>query len=60
LDLRVFEDRSELGDVEAARSEFTGLMALLGLIFLVVESWLLTRNIRRTSSSTSSWRGAAA
>ena len=58
LNLRVFEDRSERGTPEASRSEFTGILALLGLLFLVVESWLLTRNIRKVTPGRSAWKGA--
>lgn len=59
LDLRVFEDRSEANVETASRFEFTSLLILLGLLFLVIESWLLTRNIRRPSSTSSSWRATA-
>lgn len=58
LELRVFEDRSREGGAEAARSEFTGLLGLLGLLFLVIESWLLTRNIRRKTERRTAWGGA--
>jgi hypothetical protein len=59
LDLRVFEDRSEAGAATDSRVEFTSLLALLGLAFLVVESWLLTRNVRMRPAKTSAWRAAA-
>lgn len=60
LDLRVFEDRSDPADGEAQRTEFTGLLVQLGLGMLVAESWLLTRNIRRSGPAASAWKGAAA
>lgn len=47
LDLRVYEDHSARGAAGDRRVELTQLLALLGLLFLVVESWLLTLNIRR-------------
>ncbi|MDA3873829.1 MAG: hypothetical protein PF795_07700, partial [Kiritimatiellae bacterium] len=59
LDLRVFEDRSEVGADSDSRVEFTSLLALLGLGFLVVESWLLTRNVRMKPVKTSAWSAAA-
>lgn len=59
LDLRVFEDRSEAGADTDSRVEFTSLLALLGLGFLVVESWLLTRNVRVKPVKNSAWRAAA-
>lgn len=58
LDLRVFEDRSEVGAASDSRVEFTSLLALLGLGFLVIESWLLTRNVRMKPVKTSAWRAA--
>ncbi len=59
LDLRVFEDRSKVDSEINSRFEFTSLLALLGLIFLVIESWLLTRNIRRPSKTASAWSASA-
>ncbi len=58
LDLRVFEDRSEKADAEPSRVEFTGLIALFGLIFLALESWLLTLNVRRPTRPQTSWKEA--
>ena len=57
LQLGVFEDTSEDGGGVDSRSEFTGLLALLGLAFLVAESWLLTRNIRRVTPAHPTWEG---
>lgn len=47
LNLRVYEDHAARGADPDRRVELTQLLALLGLLFLVVESWLLTLNIRR-------------
>jgi hypothetical protein len=58
--LQVFADRSDAAGPSAARSELTGLLALLGLALLVVESWLLTRNIRKTPASPAAWKGVRA
>ena len=59
LPLRIFEDRSAVDTEINSRFEFTTLLCLLGLIFLVIESWLLTRNVRRTVKAGSAWRAAA-
>jgi hypothetical protein len=65
LNLIAFEAEASDTDAGSSRFEFTSFLALLGLIFLVVESWLLTRNIRKTGTgvsatpSSSAWRSAA-
>lgn len=59
LPLRVFADRSAVDTEINSRFEFTTLLCLLGLLFLVLESWLLTRNVRPPTSSTSAWRARA-
>lgn len=59
LELRVFEDRSRVDSETSSRFEYTTLLALLGLLFLVIESWLLTRNIRRSSRPVSAWGASA-
>ncbi len=59
LPLRIFEDRSAVDTEINSRFEFTTLLCLLGFIFLVIESWLLTRNVRRTVKAGSAWRAAA-
>jgi len=47
LDLLTFE-AAEAGSAEGpSRVEFTSVLAWLGLLFLAIESWLLTKNIRR-------------
>ncbi|MCC5844301.1 MAG: BatA domain-containing protein [Verrucomicrobia bacterium] len=61
FDLRVFEDRTADVRGRDSRVELTSLLALLGLIFLAVESYLLTLNIRRAPAVRSPlWRGGAA
>jgi hypothetical protein len=47
-------------DPDASRVELTSVLALLGLVFLALESWLLTQNIRRSARavSVSSWSPA--
>lgn len=59
LPLRVFEDRSEVDTEINSRFEFTTLLCLLGLLFLVIESWLLTRNVRKPAKAVSAWRAPA-
>ncbi|MEX2606640.1 MAG: BatA domain-containing protein [Kiritimatiellia bacterium] len=59
LNLQVFEDRSEGRTDSDSRVEFTSLLALLGLGFLVVESWLLTRNVRMKPVAISAWKAPA-
>ncbi len=59
LDFRVFEDQSARGQADAHRVEFTTLLALLGLLFLVIESFLLTLNIRRPVKHRSAWSASA-
>lgn len=58
LPLRVFEDERRAGVDEPARVEFTSGLALLGLLFLAVESWLLTRNVRRVPRRRGAWSAA--
>lgn len=61
FDVNVFEDRSADARGREARVELTSLLALLGLIFLAVESYLLTLNIRRAPAVRSPLhRGGAA
>jgi len=55
LDLRVFEDSSAPAADAGRRVEFTSLLALLGLLFLAVESFLLTLNIRRPPKTRTAW-----
>jgi len=55
LDLRVFEDRTEVDTELTSRFEYTSLLLLLAFVFLVIESWLLTLNVRRPSKKTSAW-----
>ncbi|WFB34682.1 BatA domain-containing protein [Kiritimatiellota bacterium B12222] len=59
LTFRTFQDHSRVDTDLNSRFEFTSFLSLVGLMFLVVESWLLTRNIRRPSKSTTTWRSAA-
>lgn len=59
LDFRVFEDRSERGGAEPRRVELTSILSLLGLLFLAIESFLLTRNVRRPSAPRSAWSATA-
>lgn len=59
LELRVFEDRSAPTADADRRVEFTSLLALLGLLFLAVESFLLTLNIRRTVKVRTAWSASA-
>ncbi|MGA0369152.1 MAG: BatA domain-containing protein [Kiritimatiellia bacterium] len=56
LDLRIFEDRTKSDRPVNRRFEFSSLLSLLGLLFLVIESWLLTRNIRPAAPAASPWR----
>jgi hypothetical protein len=57
LTLRMFEAAPEDTDAGPSRLEFTSFLALLALVFLVLESWLLTRNIRRPmQTARSTWR----
>lgn len=61
FDIRVFEDQSADVRGRDSRVELTSLLALLGLLFLAVESYLLTLNIRRSHpTSTPFWRGGVA
>jgi hypothetical protein len=62
FDIRVFEDRTADVRGRDARVELTTVLALLGLIFLAVESFLLTLNIRRAPAAARAplWRGGAA
>lgn len=47
LELLTFE-AADAGENEGpSRVEFTSILAWLGLLFLAIESWLLTKNIRR-------------
>lgn len=55
LSIQVFEDQSVVAGDEARRVEFTTFLALLGLLLLLVESFLLTLNIRRPVKSHSAW-----
>ncbi|MCH8513225.1 MAG: BatA domain-containing protein [Kiritimatiellae bacterium] len=59
LDFRVFEDQSARGQADARRVEFTVFLALLGLLLLVIESFLLTLNIRRPVKHRSAWSASA-
>jgi hypothetical protein len=59
LELKVFEDRSERGDADPRRVDLTSILALAGLVFLVIESFLLTRNVRRPSAPRSAWSSAS-
>jgi len=59
LDLRVFGDDRIDADAASSRVDFTSLLALAGLGFLVVESWLLTRNIRRRNPTQPAWGSAS-
>ena len=59
LTLATFEAEREDTDATPSRFEYTSLLALLGLLFLAVESWLLTRNIRRSiRGRRTAWRAA--
>lgn len=59
--LRVFEDRRMQVRSRGTGNELTPLLALLGLVFLALESALLTRNIRRTPTPRRpNWRRGAA
>lgn len=61
FDLNVFEDRAVDARNRETRVELTSLLALLGLVFLALESFLLTQNIRRTPATRAPlWRGGAA
>jgi hypothetical protein len=60
LTFRIFEDRSPEGQSGESRSEFTGILALLALLFLVIESWLLTRNLRTPRRHRTRWESARA
>jgi len=55
LDLRVFEDRGATAADTGRRVEFTGILALLGLLLLAVESFLLTLNVRRPAKARPAW-----
>lgn len=59
LPLRIFQDRTAVNTDINSRYEFTTLLCLLGLLFLVMESWLLTRNVRGPLRPVSAWRAAA-
>lgn len=61
FNVEVFEDRAADVRGRDARLDITSLLAMLGLIFLAVESFLLTLNIRRTPEPRAPlWRGRAA
>lgn len=60
LTLTSFEADLEPADAASSRYEYTPLLAWLGLLFLAVESWLLTRNIRRPMrAARTAWRTAS-
>lgn len=59
LPITVFEDLSAAGEDPDRRVEFTAFLALLGLIFLAIESFLLTLNIRRPQKARPAWSASA-
>jgi hypothetical protein len=55
LDLRVFTDLAERPDTRARRVELTSVLALLGLLFLAIESALLALGLRRQPQPQARW-----